>query len=216
MIAGTFYIARHGETVFNAAMRMQGRTVHTPLTRTGFDQAEEIGVALRGALGARPQLHLWASPAGRALQTLAIVAEHLDLDWHAARTDPRLDEMDMGDWGGCSYQEIHDAEGPFVDRRTGLFTRRPPSGEWYDDVALRLSRWLDDQAGDACDRLVIMHGISSRVLRGLLTGSAPRPECGAPVAPSLPQGSIVRIADGVETLLHRAVGGFGASRPLTA
>ena len=194
---------------------MQGRALHTPLTRAGFEQADEIGIALHAAFGARPPLRLWASSAGRALQTLAIVAEHLDLDWHEAQIDARLDEMDMGAWGGRSYQDIHDSEGPFVDRRSGLFTRRPPSGEWYDDVALRLSHWLGDRAGDVCDRIVIMHGISSRVLRGLLTGRAPRPECGAPVAPSLPQGSIVRIADGVETLLHRGAGGFGASRPLT-
>jgi broad specificity phosphatase PhoE len=64
-----FFIARHGETVFNAARRMQGEAEHTPLTRAGFAQAEEIGEALLAALGPRPELTLWASPTGRALQT---------------------------------------------------------------------------------------------------------------------------------------------------
>src|SRR5918999_1495231 len=41
--AERWYIARHGQTVFNAAGRMQGATPHTPLTRAGFAQADAIG-----------------------------------------------------------------------------------------------------------------------------------------------------------------------------
>ena len=84
-----WFIARHGETVFNAAGRMQGDAPHTPLTRIGFAQADEMGVLLRVRLGPRPALTLWSSPAGRALQTLAVIAEHLELDWHGARIDDR-------------------------------------------------------------------------------------------------------------------------------
>ena len=43
---GRDFIARHGETVFNAARRLQGDAPHTPLTRAGFAQAEEMGRAL--------------------------------------------------------------------------------------------------------------------------------------------------------------------------
>lgn len=205
------FIARHGETVFNAARRMQGESPHTPLTRAGFAQAEEIGTALLKALGPAPPLALWASPTGRALQTLAIAAEHLGLDWHAARTDPRLSEMDMGGWGGRFYAEIDEAHGGFVDRQAGLFTCRPPGGEWYDDIARRLRSWIDDIAEEPADRLVVMHGISSRVLRGILTGAADRPECGAPVAAPLPQGSVVCIEDGAETVIGLGSGDLGAS-----
>ena len=205
------FVARHGETVFNAARRMQGETAHTPLTRAGFAQADEIGAALAAHLGRRPQLALWASPTGRALQTLAVAAEHLGLDWHAARTDERLDEMDMGAWGGRSYDEIDAEAGGFVDRKAGLFTRCPPGGEWYDAIGRRLRSWLDDTAGETGDRLVVMHGISSRVLRGLLTGAPDRPECGAPVARPLPQGSVVCVEQGVETVIGLGSGSLGAS-----
>lgn len=58
-----------------------------------------------------------------------------------------------------------------------------------------------------------MHGISSRVLRGLLTGAGPRPECRAPVAHALPQGSVVCVENGIETVLSLGEGGFGASAP---
>lgn len=204
-------IARHGETVFNAARRMQGETVHTPLTRAGFRHAEEIGEAVLAALGPAPPLALWASPTGRALQTLAIAAEHLRLDWHQARTDPRLAEMDMGEWGGRSYAEIAEAHGGFVDREAGLFTCRPPGGEWFDDVALRLRAWMADTRGEEGDRLIVMHGISSRVLRGLLAAAPDRPGCGAPVAAPLPQGSVVCIEDGIETLVGLGSGDLGAS-----
>lgn len=206
-----WFIARHGETVFNAAARMQGETAHTPLTRAGFAHAGEIGEALLAALGPAPKLTLWASPTGRALQTLAIAAEHLRLDWHEARTDERLTEMDMGDWGGRFYAEIDAAHGGFVDRRAGLFTCRPPGGEWYDDIARRLNAWRTDTAGEPGDRLIVMHGISSRVLRGLLTGAPDRPGCGAPVASPLPQGSVVCLENGAETLIGLGSGDLGAS-----
>ena len=57
----------------------------------------------------------------------------------------------------------------------------------------------------------MMHGISSRVLRGLLTGAPDRPGCGAPVAAPLPQGSVGCIEDGVETDRRLGSGDLGAS-----
>ncbi len=208
---GRLFIARHGETVFNAAARMQGEAPHTPLTRAGFAQAEEMGLALRELLGLRPRLALWASPTGRALQTLAIVAEFLELDWHAVRTDARLSEMDMGAWGGRYYSDIAAEVGTFVDRAAGLFTVPPPGGEWYDEIEARLQDWVDETAGEEGDRLIVMHGISSRVLRGLLTNAPHRPECRSPLADALPQGSVVCIEDGVETVVHLGGGDLGAS-----
>lgn len=200
---GRDFIARHGETVFNAARRLQGDAPHTPLTRAGFAQAEEMGHALRAALGAKPRLTLWASPTGRALQTLAIVAEHLELDWHAARTDPRLTEIGMGSWGGRYYADVVADVGPVIDER-GLL-RVAPDGERYEAIAERVSGWLADTAADEGDRLVIMHGISSRVLRGVMTG-APIDRCGAPVLPGQPQGTVTVIEHGVETVVHLGTG----------
>jgi probable phosphoglycerate mutase len=201
---GRDFIARHGETVFNAARRLQGDHPHTPLTRAGFAQADEIGRALRADLGARPALTLWSSSAGRALQTLAIVAEHLELDWHQVRTDDRLVEIGMGAWGGRYYADVIGEVGAVITPN-GLL-RPAPDGEDYPQIEQRVSSWLDDTADDAGDRLVIMHGISSRVLRGVLTDAPVDPEFGARIAPGLPQGSIVRIADGVETLAHLGTG----------
>ncbi|HEY0412031.1 MAG TPA: histidine phosphatase family protein [Allosphingosinicella sp.] len=201
-----FFIARHGQTVFNAAGRIQGETLHTPLTRAGFAQAEAMGEALRRRLGPKPEVALWASPTGRALQTLAVIAEHLELDWHAARTDPRLAEIAMGDWGGRYYRDVIEEVGAIFDVSAGLFTRPAPGGEWYDAIAIRLQAWLEEVRGEPGDCLLVMHDMSSRVLRGLLTGLPPRPNCGAPVAEGLPQGVVVEIDAGVETVVGRRAG----------
>ncbi|WP_242138324.1 histidine phosphatase family protein [Sphingomonas sp. TREG-RG-20F-R18-01] len=202
---GRDYIARHGETVFNAAGRLQGEHPHTPLTRAGFAQADEMGRVLRQKLGSKPALTLWASPTGRALQTLAVIAEHLELDWHAAKTDSRLVEIGTGDWAGRYYADLAAEGQKVVDRATGLL-HPAPNGEQYPAIAARVSGWLADTDGDPGDRLVIMHGVSSRVLRGVMTGGADLPGYGAPALPGLPQGSIVSIARGVETLVHRGAG----------
>ena len=205
MRLGRDYIARHGETVFNAAGRLQGDAPHTPLTRAGFTQADEMGRALRAELGAKPALTLWASPTGRALQTLAVIAEHLELDWHDTRTDDRLVEIGMGSWGGRYYAEVIADVGPVVDPVFGLLIPAP-DGELYHQIAERVSGWLSDTDQDPGDRLVIMHGISSRVLRGVMTGQEEIARYGAPVAADLPQGSVVMIKGGTETVTHRGGG----------
>ncbi len=209
-LRGKTYIARHGETVFNASARLQGEHPHTPLTRTGFAQANAMGLALRDRLGARPALTLWSSTAGRALQTLAIITEHLDLDWFAARTDDRLVEIGVGSWGGRNYADLTAEVGPIVDRATMLL-KPAPDGERYHQIAARVAAWaMAADREDPGDRLVIMHGVSSRVLRGVLTGLPNDPSLDAPVARGLPQGSIVMIENGTETLVVEGTGGAPA------
>jgi probable phosphoglycerate mutase len=162
-----------------------------------------MGALLRVRLGPKPPLTLWASPAGRALQTLAVIAEHLELDWHRARIDARLREIDIGDWGGRYYADVFAEDATAFDRATGLFAARPPGGEYYDDVAVRLRSWLDDTQDEPGDRLIVMHGMSSRVLRGLLTGAQIRPGFAAPIADGIRQGALVEIAEGREIVLEQ-------------
>lgn len=200
------FIARHGETVFNAAARLQGDHAHTPLTRDGFTQADEMGAMLSHRLGPKPDMALWSSSAGRALQTLAIMAEHLGLDWHDATHDDRLVEIGMGSWGGRYYADVVAEYGPVVDMETRLL-KPAPDGESYAEIAARVSDWYQEHGQAPGDKLVIMHGISSRVLRGVLLGLDPLPDHGVPVAPGLPQGSLVMIEDGVETLIMEGDGG---------
>jgi glucosyl-3-phosphoglycerate phosphatase len=202
------FIARHGETVFNKIARMQGQAeVHTPLTWEGCVQAKMMGRSLANYLGRDDRPQLWSSTAGRALQTLAIVAEEIDADWHQTQRDDRLLEIDVGSWSSRTYADISAEIGPIVDMQHKLFSVRPDGGEWYDDVAARLSHWISELAFEQ-DMLVICHGMTARVLRGLLLGHAAMEGFDAPIAPSLAQGSMVMIRDGVEELV---IDGEGAA-----
>ncbi|WP_448585822.1 histidine phosphatase family protein [Thermaurantiacus sp.] len=200
------YLARHAETVFNRARRMQGNAAMTPLTLAGVRQADAMGAALAAHFRASGEAvpPLWSSPAPRALQTAAIIADHLGIDWFAVRQDARLREIEVGEWAGRDYAEIIATEGPIIDETHRLFRMPIPGGEHYRDIAARLSDWVADVAGQPA--IAISHGMTARVLRGLLVGG--RPYEGVLVAEDVPQGSILRIAGGCETAV---LAGTGAS-----
>lgn len=196
-------VARHAETVFNAGARMQGQMAHTPLTRTGIAQAEAMGVALAAAIGRDEDIDLWASPAGRTLQTAAIIVEHLGRDYFDIRTDPRLLEIDVGEWEGRLYAEIVAEQGPIVCPEQRLFTTTPPGGETYAEVAARLKGWIADLEPDR-EVLLISHGMTLRVLRGLLAGGGTFGD--VIVGPDAPQGTIFLIQNSMQRELHRGTG----------
>lgn len=197
------FIARHGETIFNLAGRIQGNDAHTPLTQRGFAQADEMGQALARYLNGFSGLELVASDTGRALQTLSVVCEHIEADWHQAAADPRLREIGLGEWEGIYYNDLNGQLQ--IDNDHGLFLTQAPGGETYGDIANRLRDWIKDQTFER-DMLLISHGMTSRVLRGMLTGRPPLESVDAPMAESLPQGSMVQIVDGEETIVHLGAG----------
>ena len=205
------YLARHAETVFNRHRRMQGNDAHTPLTRDGIAQAEAMGEALARHFGGNGEAvpRIWASPAGRTLQTAAILAEHLGVPFFEIVPDKRLREIEVGRWTGRDYAQIIAEEGEILDHEHRLFRMPIPGGEHYADIAERLAGWLAD-AGEA-PALVISHGMTARVLRGLLAGG--RPYHGIPIAADVPQGTVMRIAGGAEEPLHL---GSGSSGPRAA
>jgi glucosyl-3-phosphoglycerate phosphatase len=157
MKQGRFYIMRHGETVFNASARLQSNAMHTPLTKQGFAQAAAMGCALRAELGDRPKVTLHVSDTGRALQTAALIAEELRIDWFAARRTMDLKEIDMGSWCGRSYGDVEDEVGPIVVADHLL--RPAPDGENYPMIEARLHRWLGEIGDPGGDHIVVMHGM---------------------------------------------------------
>lgn len=203
---GRFFIMRHGETVYNATRRLQSNHIHTPLTRQGFEQAVAMGCALRGQLGERPKVSVHISDTGRALQTASLICEELGLDWFAARRDLALKEIDMGSWCERTYADVEAEHGSITDPDHLL--RPAPDGEDYPAIVARLTQWLELIGDSGDDHIVVMHGISSRVLRGIMGGYPDHPHYGAPIAPSLMQGSIALIEDGAETVAFGAEHGI--------
>lgn len=79
---------RHGQSTWNAANRMHGDTLHPPLTELGRRQAGQAANALAGVNVAA----VLSSPAIRAQQTAAVIAERLGLE---VRTDALLAEKGL-------------------------------------------------------------------------------------------------------------------------
>ena len=206
------YLARHAETVFNRAAVMQGNHAHTPLTRTGIAQAEAMGAALAAHFGkSSHDVRLIASPTGRTLQTMTIIADHLGRDYFDIETDARLVEIGIGQWEGRRYADIIADVGEIVCRTRGIFIQRPPEGEWYPDMAKRLADWHAAQDFTR-PTVVVSHGLTARVLRGLLVGGEPcEPGC-VPIASEVPQGTIMRIIGAREEMLLEGTGRSGAGR----
>jgi len=112
----------------------------------------------------------------------------------------------MGAWTGTYYADLDGALE--IDTDDMLFATIAPGGESYRDIVARLQQWLGDQKFER-DTVLISHGMTSRVLRGMLTSLPEHPKYDAPIAQSLPQGSIVEICDGVETVIHLGGGEGG-------
>ncbi|TXK17617.1 histidine phosphatase family protein [Homoserinibacter sp. GY 40078] len=93
------YLVRHGETDWNAARRIQGRT-DIPLNDTGRAQARQAGELL-----ARQHWDaVYASPLSRAAETAQIIADRIGID--AVQLDDALMERDYGAAEGLGFDEI--------------------------------------------------------------------------------------------------------------
>lgn len=94
----TILLARHGETDWNAARRVQGHT-DVPLNNRGREQAR----ALAEELHDEPLDAVYASDLLRAHETARIVAERKGLDVIVL---PELRERHFGTWEGLTDTEV--------------------------------------------------------------------------------------------------------------
>ncbi len=169
---------RHGQTLWNQSFRMQGAG-DSALTDLGKAQARAMGVAARAFLASRypapGPLPLQISPLGRTRQTAALIAEELmrGPGGYALshRIEPRLKEMTAGAWEGQDWRQVR-ANLPPDQHHLDVIDifRAAPGGEGDAAAIMRLDRWLDDHAEVTVPHLVISHGISGIILRGLYLG----------------------------------------------
>lgn len=170
-LTAPLYLLRHGETAWNLERRMQGRK-DSALTARGREQAAAMGRALAAELAreSSPTVFL-RSPLGRAGETALIVGRALGLDPAEWRDDIRLAELGYGEWEGFTWPEIE------VDHPEALARWRadpedfcPPGGETHADLRRRCSELLAEIAVSALRTVVVGHGVSGAVLRGLHLG----------------------------------------------
>src|SRR6185312_15590204 len=202
----TLYFARHGQTEANLATRFSGKK-DTPLTTLGREQAEEIGLVLKRALGAKPNLACVSSPLARARATMAIARAVLELPPDGYAIDPCIQEIDLGQWDQLTQEEARALDPAYYDRRTGDKWNVPAlGGENYADVAARLTDWVKDLKTDT---FAVSHGAATRILRGLFAGL----DAGRMSALSEPQGVVFRVR-GSEVVQLPGTGG-AVSNPVS-
>jgi probable phosphoglycerate mutase len=146
-------VVRHGQSVWNAEGRWQGRA-DPPLTPLGEQQAADAALHV-GAIDA-----VWSSDLERARRTAEIIATSLGLE---VGIDPRLAERDAGEWEGLTRDDIEAGWPGWLAEH-----RRPPGFEPDDSVAARGMAVLTELARGEGRILVVSHsGVIRAVERAL-------------------------------------------------
>lgn len=132
-----FYLVRHGESEWNAAARLCGRT-DVALSDAGRRQAERLGARLR----ALPPAAIYTSPLVRTAETAAIIAQGSGL---APVEDARIVELNYGAWEGKTFAEVMAEDGATYRRWDADPAREaPPEGETGIAGLERIVAFLDE------------------------------------------------------------------------
>ena len=179
MAVTELWLVRHGESVANSAAtdaELQGldripidiRDADVPLSATGQEQAEALG---RWVGEHRSALDLfWVSPYLRARETLAIALGDEGPPAVVA-VDERLRDRELGILDLLTTHGVARLHPEEAERRLhlGKFYHRPPGGESWADVALRLRSFLRDAADTSGNTaLVVAHDAIVMLLLYLL------------------------------------------------
>lgn len=171
----TLVLTRHGLTDRSDPEQHLGQRIDIGLSVAGRGQAEALGRRLSSVRFER----LLVSPLVRARETADVVAAALP-GRPAIEIDPRLAEMDYGDWEGLTYAQIDARDAGRRERwEADPATQACPGGESGDDVARRARSFLLDLVArrdghprrpDERPVLVVAHSTLDRVLVCVATG----------------------------------------------
>jgi broad specificity phosphatase PhoE len=177
-------LVRHGESAGNVAREeaersgadvipVEARDADVPLTAVGARQADLLGHFLRAEGEAALPTAVWTSPYVRARQTAeaVIAASGLQLRPHV---DERLRDKELGVLDTLTTHGVRNRFPGEAERRRwlGKFYYRPPGGESWADLALRLrsALWDIDRTEDGARVLVATHDAVISVLRYICEG----------------------------------------------
>ena len=152
-------LIRHGQSIGNVAddraraagahrLDLDHRDADTPLSEAGIGQARAVGAWL-GELPEELRPTVWlTSPYRRAADTASLALEAAGAAAAGATllTDERLRERDLGILDGYTGRGIRERYPEEAERRDriGKFYYRPPGGESWTDVLLRVRYLLTD------------------------------------------------------------------------
>lgn len=137
------YFFRHGQTDWNAEQRFQGQR-DIPLNETGRTQAAANGRTLASLLDDPLEFDFVSSPLSRTRQTMEIVRAELGLPQADYKLEPRIIEIDFGDWEGQTIAELGAHRSHELHQRAAdKWNYIPAGGENYAVVHDRVVGWLD-------------------------------------------------------------------------
>ena len=169
-VVSELLLIRHGLSASNVAFPeadaqglmesgLTGRDMDVPLHETGVEQAAAVGRWLAELPeDLRPQVVI-TSPYLRARETWRIAAEASGLNFPPPTTDDRLVDRLLGDLEMMTRAAIADRFPDEAERRrtAGEHDYRPPNGESFADIEVRLGSFLDDLHRDhAGERVVVV------------------------------------------------------------
>lgn len=166
------WLLRHGESAGNVArdraeaaglpfIELAHRDVDVPLSELGERQSKALGRWFRQLPAAERPTVLLSSPYVRARQTAALLVQDAELAQHPLLqvVDERLREKEFGSLNQLTKAGIQAQHPQEWELRTrlGKFYYRPPGGESWCDVILRLrSVWDQVQLRYANERVMIV------------------------------------------------------------
>jgi len=139
-------VARDAAEAAGAALiEITGRDVDVPLSELGERQARALGRWYRGRPEEERPSVLLTSPYVRARQTATLLAQAAGLSDLVHVVDERLREKEFGILNRLTRVGIQQKYAEHSEMRTqlGKFYYRPPGGESWCDVILRLRNVID-------------------------------------------------------------------------
>jgi broad specificity phosphatase PhoE len=183
----TLFLARHGETDWNAAGRWQGHT-DVPLNANGRAQASALAELMRRERIAA----IASSDLVRALATAEIVAAALGLT--VAHVDRDLREQRFGRFEGLTRSECEARFPQEWTRYVADARAAPPDGESREALLRRVKRAVHRIADElASPALVVMHGGAMRSLLRDHVGAAAHPAVALWLRQGIPNAAAFRL-----------------------
>jgi probable phosphoglycerate mutase len=159
-------VVRHGRTAYNHEDRWQGQ-LDVPLDDVGRHQAALMGPQV----GSLDPVAIVSSDLSRARVTADAVAATTGLP---VREDPRLREINAGQWQGLTGAEVRARFPQETERvRAGEDIRRGVDGETWGELGARVAAALRDLASGLPEKSVgvaVTHGAAARAGIGVLLG----------------------------------------------
>ena len=176
------WLVRHGQSAGNVARELAeasaghridiaDRDVDVPLSELGERQSQALGSWFAALPPEQQPTVVLHSPYVRAAETANILMQRLDRDKLVVESDERLREKEFGILDRLTtYGIAHHYPELYEQRQhVGKFYFRPPGGESWCDVILRLRSVIDTMNREYCRErvLIVAHQVTVNCFRYL-------------------------------------------------